>query len=355
MTSKIQETRRAAIQFLGDNGITDWVPVLIALRDWWDAEIESSGSNLAAVCAVVGYDYASVRRAYYRTAKGNRAGAAKIGMPSDVYHLGRLMECNGKDFGLWLAGHSEKIESARETVVEIGADTRGRRASVAYLAALSGHDWKDVLLSLVAYVRTYTDGMTAKEIAAIAKVSIYDFRRALYCQSSSKGRAPYQIVTLANVACFSPDNVATWYSGGARPPIRKMSDIYREDLVALRHSEAKKKTKRAAATYVNGQRAPAKKAWKALHGTKCHACGFDFGEFYGEMGDGYIHFHHRRQVSELPPGATIDPAVDIVPLCSNCHDMIHRGLGDASAVDALRDIVARQRRLRAGVNSDKQG
>ena len=62
----------------------------------------------------------------------------------------------------------------------------------------------------------------------------------------------------------------------------------------------------------------------AVHGTACSICGFDFGSAYGPMGDGFIHVHHIVPVSKLGPGYVIDPVRDLIPVCPNCHAMLHR-------------------------------
>ena len=56
----------------------------------------------------------------------------------------------------------------------------------------------------------------------------------------------------------------------------------------------------------------------------CQACGFDFRQKYGDIGDEYIHVHHIIPVSKLGEGYAIDPIDDLVPLCPNCHAMVHR-------------------------------
>lgn len=59
-------------------------------------------------------------------------------------------------------------------------------------------------------------------------------------------------------------------------------------------------------------------------GCKCKICGFDFQEKYGDVGKGYVHVHHVVPVSQLGPGYLIDPEKDLVPVCPNCHAMLHR-------------------------------
>jgi 5-methylcytosine-specific restriction enzyme A len=68
----------------------------------------------------------------------------------------------------------------------------------------------------------------------------------------------------------------------------------------------------------------ARKACIAHHGTVCTVCGFDYEQRYGPIGRGFIHVHHVREISKLGAGYKIDPRTDLVPLCANCHAMVHR-------------------------------
>jgi len=61
-----------------------------------------------------------------------------------------------------------------------------------------------------------------------------------------------------------------------------------------------------------------------LHGTLCGICGIDFGTVYGELGEGFIEVHHIVPVSTIELGTVVDPATDLIPVCSNCHSMVHR-------------------------------
>lgn len=60
-----------------------------------------------------------------------------------------------------------------------------------------------------------------------------------------------------------------------------------------------------------------------MHGSKCCVCGFDFGETYGEVADGYIHVHHLRPLSEVGAEYLVNPHEDLRPVCPNCHAVIH--------------------------------
>ena len=60
------------------------------------------------------------------------------------------------------------------------------------------------------------------------------------------------------------------------------------------------------------------------HGAICAVCEFDFEETYGPIGRGYIHVHHLVPLSEIRESYNVDPIKDLVPVCPNCHAMIHR-------------------------------
>ena len=66
--------------------------------------------------------------------------------------------------------------------------------------------------------------------------------------------------------------------------------------------------------------------FRGKHGGKvvCECCGFDFSEMYGMIGEGYIEVHHLRPIHTTEGEHDVDPTTDLVPLCSNCHSMIHR-------------------------------
>ena len=59
-------------------------------------------------------------------------------------------------------------------------------------------------------------------------------------------------------------------------------------------------------------------------GVTCLGCGFNFAEFYGELGEEFIIVHHIVPVSKIGPDYIIDPKKDLIPLCANCHSIVHR-------------------------------
>lgn len=58
-------------------------------------------------------------------------------------------------------------------------------------------------------------------------------------------------------------------------------------------------------------------------GTSCQVCGLNFGDRYGDIGDGFIHVHHLRPLAQGGE-QEIDPVEDLRPVCPNCHAMLHQ-------------------------------
>lgn len=59
------------------------------------------------------------------------------------------------------------------------------------------------------------------------------------------------------------------------------------------------------------------------HGYRCIVCDFDFERCYGDIGRRYIHVHHLVPLAEVGEEYHVDPCNDLVPICPNCHAMIH--------------------------------
>jgi 5-methylcytosine-specific restriction protein A len=60
------------------------------------------------------------------------------------------------------------------------------------------------------------------------------------------------------------------------------------------------------------------------HGSACSICGCDFAERYGEEFRGMIHVHHVKPLSQIDRQYEVDYVTDLLPVCPNCHAVIHR-------------------------------
>lgn len=76
------------------------------------------------------------------------------------------------------------------------------------------------------------------------------------------------------------------------------------------------------------------------NGCKCAVCRFDFGKVYGTIGEGFIHVHHIKPIAEIGKSYVVNPATDLVPVCPNCHAMLHHGEnGKVLSIEELRKII----------------
>lgn len=60
-----------------------------------------------------------------------------------------------------------------------------------------------------------------------------------------------------------------------------------------------------------------------IHGVTCIVCNFNFASKYGLIGDGVVEIHHKTPVHLMNREKVVDPRTELVPLCSNCHTMVH--------------------------------
>lgn len=82
-----------------------------------------------------------------------------------------------------------------------------------------------------------------------------------------------------------------------------------------------------------------------IHGCKCLCCGFDFEKVYGERGAGFIEIHHNKPLYSLEEEIVINPEIDLIPVCSNCHRMIHRKKDDVLSVEEVKRNIVQHIRL----------
>lgn len=75
-----------------------------------------------------------------------------------------------------------------------------------------------------------------------------------------------------------------------------------------------------------------------IHGYSCCICSINFKEKYGEIGEGFIHIHHIKPLYSLEEEVIIDPANDLVPVCPNCHAIIHRNKGKILSIKEMKEM-----------------
>lgn len=86
----------------------------------------------------------------------------------------------------------------------------------------------------------------------------------------------------------------------------------------------------------------ARKECLEYYGYTCRVCGFDFEKQYGDIGRNFIEVHHRTEISSYSGERhKVDHINDLIPVCSNCHSMLHR-TKPALSIEALQDIIVSQ-------------
>lgn len=76
-----------------------------------------------------------------------------------------------------------------------------------------------------------------------------------------------------------------------------------------------------------------------LHGVTCKVCDFNFEKAYGKLGKDFIEIHHIKPMYQVREEIAVNPETDLVPLCSNCHKMIHRKTKTPLTIQELKEII----------------
>lgn len=59
-------------------------------------------------------------------------------------------------------------------------------------------------------------------------------------------------------------------------------------------------------------------------GLNCQVCEYSFEDKFGDLGKDYIHVHHKIEIATIGKEYKINPITDLIPVCPNCHSMLHR-------------------------------
>lgn len=108
--------------------------------------------------------------------------------------------------------------------------------------------------------------------------------------------------------------------------------IYHEGSVKLVTSKQYERDPRARAVAIK------------IHGDHCNICGMEFGKVYGSFAEGFIECHHIVPVSEKAKDYVVDPSKDLIPVCPNCHRMLHHKKPDGTCptVEELQAIFEKK-------------
>ncbi len=78
-----------------------------------------------------------------------------------------------------------------------------------------------------------------------------------------------------------------------------------------------------------------------IHGSVCIVCGLDPIAHYGNAGE-IIEVHHLQPLSLTGEPRPYDPALDLVPICPNCHRAAHTRRPEPWTPEELREKIANE-------------
>ena len=88
----------------------------------------------------------------------------------------------------------------------------------------------------------------------------------------------------------------------------------------------------------------ARAACLANHGSGCSICGISLENIYGPEVRGLVHVHHVVPLSQTRSSYTVNPAKDLIPVCPNCHAVVHSRVPAYSPREVQRMIRKRRPR-----------
>lgn len=93
-------------------------------------------------------------------------------------------------------------------------------------------------------------------------------------------------------------------------------------------------------TYERNQEA--RDACLRKYGYKCQICELVLEQKYGPIGKDFIHVHHINFISSSDgKSRTVNPETDLIPVCPNCHAMLHRRIdGKYLSPTELKELIS---------------
>jgi hypothetical protein len=67
----------------------------------------------------------------------------------------------------------------------------------------------------------------------------------------------------------------------------------------------------------------ARDACLSHYGYVCQVCLVKLSDLYGAIAENLIHVHHVKPMSEIGEAYIVNPISDLIPVCPNCHAIIH--------------------------------
>ncbi|MDQ7918559.1 HNH endonuclease [Mesonia sp. MT50] len=75
-------------------------------------------------------------------------------------------------------------------------------------------------------------------------------------------------------------------------------------------------------------------------GLNCQVCDFNFENKFGVLGKDFIHVHHKIDIATVGKEYSVNPITDLIPVCPNCHSMLHKKKPNAYTISELKQIIS---------------
>lgn len=230
-----------------------------------------------------------------------------------------LLENRGYVEKRWSCGNSKNIKKGdRIFLVRLGEEPKGLIGSgYAKSSYFQDSHWNEEIDKLTNYIDIEFDVLFKPSSSRIFGTQYFekidpDKIQIWYPQQSGISIKNEIIDSLeSNWLTFLNDNNLVTNSFVSNEPITEISENFFEG-----------KSKEVLQTRY--ERNPeARKICLSLHGFSCQICDFNFENNFGEIGKGFIHVHHINPIATIKHEYKIDPKNDLIPVCPNCHAMIH--------------------------------
>ena len=169
----------------------------------------------------------------------------------------------------------------------------------------------------------------------------------LYTAGLPKEHRPLLDEADFDALCFAfsyqkPDDAVTWFDAFLNDVLPSAESALVSSVVSASQEEVLTEgAARSIASTRYERNRRARQICLAYHGHACAVCGMNFGASYGASFADVIEVHHVVPVSEIGETYVVDPIRDLVPLCPNCHTVIHTKKGGAYSVEELREMINR--------------
>ncbi|MBD3590802.1 HNH endonuclease [Bacteroides sp. GM023] len=243
---------------------------------------------------------------------------------------------NGKCYG-YTAPHC-RVNLNKISKIEICQDAHGKYLDdVLVIFTCQGKNGKRVIAGFYQKARVYEKEVSDKRTTRIYNEVNINYN--LICDASnavliSQNDRNFEIPSSKSNNGSGHGQSNIWYANkDSDNTIRQEVIQYVNDILTNSISEEHKynlydeKKSYIATTQAIKRSKEARNKCIELKGCKCNICGFDFQQQYGELGKDYIEVHHIISIKTLSNSVGYegtDPQKDLIPLCSNCHSMVHR-------------------------------